>query len=83
MDIPCIESYLKAGEIKKDIKSQNKGPTIYLYIPKYELSCNLVKGDYFGFLNKDIFYEYSSYICTEDCDLGYINKKKYCISQFL
>ena len=76
MDIPCIESYLKAGEIKKDIKSQNKGPTIYLYIPKYELSCNLVKGDYFGFLNKDIFYEYSSYICTEDCDLGYINKNK-------
>ena len=76
MDIPCIESYLKVGEIKKDIKSQNKGPTIYLYIPKYELSCNLVKGDYFGFLNKDIFYEYSSYICTEDCDLGYINKNK-------
>ncbi len=76
MDLPSIESYLKVGEIKKDIKSQNKGPSIYLYIPKYELSCTLVKGDYFGYLNKDNSNEYCSYICTEDCDLGYINKDR-------
>ena len=76
-DIPSIQNYLDVGEIKKDIKSQiNKGPTIYLYIPKYELSCMLTKGDYFGFLTKDIFTEFSSYICLEDCDLGYINKNK-------
>lgn len=77
IDIPSIQNYLDVGKIKKDIKSQeNKGPTIYLYIPKYELSCTLSKGDYFGFLNKDIFNEYSSYICLEDCDLGFINKSK-------
>ena len=76
-EIPSIQNYLDVGEIKKDIKSQiNKGPTIYLYIPKYELSCALTKGDYFGFLTKDIFTEFSSYICLEDCDLGYINKNK-------
>ena len=77
IDIPSIQNYLDVGKIKKDIKSQeNKGPTIYLYIPKYELSCTLSKGDFFGFLNKDIFNEYSSYICLEDCDLGFINKSK-------
>jgi CRP-like cAMP-binding protein len=76
MDLPSIESYLKVGEIKKDIKSQNKGPSIYLYIPKYELSSTLSKGDYFGFLNKDNSNEYYSYICSEDCDLGFINKNK-------
>ena len=75
IEIPSIQNYLDVGEIKKKIKSHiNKGPTIYLYIPKYELSCILEKGDYFGFLNKDIYTEYSSYICLEDCDLGYINK---------
>ena len=77
IEIPSIQNYLDVGQIKKDIKSQiNKGPTIYLYIPKYELSCILTKGDYFGFLTKDIFTEFSSYICLEDCDLGYINKNK-------
>ena len=77
IDLPSIQNYLGVGEIKKDIKSPiNKGPTIYLYIPKYELSCTLTKGDYFGFLTKDIFTEFSSYICLEDCDLGYINKNK-------
>ena len=56
LDIPSIQNYLDVGEIKKKIKSLiNKGPTIFLYIPKYELSCNLEKGDYFGFLNKDIY----------------------------
>ena len=77
IEIPSIQNYLDVGAIKKDIKSQiNKGPTIYLYIPKYELSCTLNKGDYFGFLNKDMYSEYSSYICLEDCDLGFINKSK-------
>ena len=77
IEIPSIQNYLDVGEIKKDIKSPiNKGPTIYLYIPKYEISCTLSKGDYFGFLTKDIFTEFSSYICLEDCDLGYINKNK-------
>ena len=77
MDIPSIQNYLAVGEIKKDIKSKdNKGAKIYLYIPKYELSYCLSKGDYFGFLTKDIITEYSSYICVEDCDIGYINKNK-------
>ena len=76
-EIPSIKSYLMIGRINKDLKSHiNKGPTIYLYIPTYELSSTLSKGDYFGFLNKDIFSEYSSYICIEDCDIGYINKNK-------
>ena len=77
IDIPSIQNYLAVGEIKRDIKSQdNKGAKIYLYIPKYELSYCLLKGDYFGFLTKDIITEYSSYICVEDCDIGYINKNK-------
>ena len=77
IDIPSIQNYLDVGEIKKDVKSHNdKGPKIYLYIAKYELSCTLSKGDYFGFLTKDRFNEYSSYICLEDCDFGYINKNK-------
>ena len=29
-----------------------------------------------GFLNKDLYNEYSSYICLEDSDIGYINKEK-------
>ena len=74
-EIPSIQNYLDVGEIKKDIKSSvNKGPTIYLYIPKYELSSTITKGEFFGFLNKEELSEYSSYICLEDCDLGYINK---------
>ena len=77
IDIPSIQNYLDVGEIKIDLKNQNdKGPKIFFYIPKYELSCNLSKGDYFGFLTKDKFTEYSSYICLEDCDIGYINKNK-------
>ena len=76
-EIPSIQNYLDVGEIKKDIKSQiNKGPTIYLYIPKYELSRTLTEGDYFGYLTNDKFNEYSSYICIEDCDMGFINKSK-------
>lgn len=77
LDIPSIQNYLAVGEIKRDIKSQdNKGAKIYLYIPKYEISYSLSKGDYFGYLTKDIITEYSSYICVEDCDIGYINKNK-------
>ena len=77
LELPSIKSYLMVGNIHKDLKSQiNKGPTIDLYIPRYEFSSILSKGDYFGFLNRDNFSEYSSYICLEDCDIGYINKNK-------
>ena len=77
IEIPSIQNYCDVGEIKKNIKSSvNKGPTIYLYIPKYELSSVISKGDFFGFLNKEVLSEYSSYICLEDCDLGYINKNR-------
>ena len=77
MEIPSIKSYLMIGKIQKDLKRHiSKGPTIYLYIPRYELSSVLSKGDYFGFLNRDIVTEYSSYICIEDCDIGYINRNK-------
>ena len=78
-ELPSIDSYLNVNLILKDIKTQsnmNSPAKIFLYIPKYEKVSTLQKGDYINYLNFNTFSENYTYICKEDCDIAYLNKKE-------
>ena len=75
--INSIDNYLKIPQVKKHIKLFTDGikATPKLYIGKYVKNGYIVKGQTIGNLTQDLITDSSTYICSDNCDIAFINKK--------
>ena len=75
--INSIDNYLKISNLEKQKKIFTDGikASPKLYIGKYVKSGYIIKGQTIGNLTKDLITDSSTYICTDNCDIAFINKK--------
>ena len=78
IEIYSIDNYIKIATVKKHIKRFSDGiqATPKFYIGKYVRSGYILKGQAIGNLTKELINDNSTYICLDNCDIGFINKKK-------
>jgi hypothetical protein len=76
--IYSIQNYLKIASIKKNKRIETEGlkATPKLYLGRYVIAGYITKGQAIGNLTKELFNDNSTYICIDNCDIAYINKKK-------
>ena len=76
--IYSIENYMKISTIKKNkrIVSEGTKATPRLYLGRYVIAGYITKGQAIGNLTKELQNDKSTYICIDNCDIGYINKKQ-------
>ena len=75
--INSIDNYLKIPTFKKHIKLFTDGikATPKLYVGRYVKTGYITKGQTIGNLTKDLNTDSSTYICIDNCDIAFVNKK--------
>ena len=76
--IHSIHNYIKIASIKKNKRIFTDGikATPRLYIGRYEIAGFVIKGQAIGNLTNELCSDNSTYICMDNCDIVFINKKK-------
>ena len=76
--IYSIENYMKIALVKKNKKIVTEGikATPRFYLGRYVIAGYVTKGQHIGNLTKEIYNDNSTYICIDNCDIAFINKKK-------
>ena len=77
VEIYSIDNYIKIATVKKHLKKFSDGiqATPKLFIGRYEKSGYILKGQIIGNLTRELISDNSTYICIDNCDIGFINKK--------
>jgi hypothetical protein len=76
--ISSVDNYLKIFKISRNLKEFSNGikATPRFYIGRYEKAGYITKGMAIGSLNEQFSNDNSTYICTNNCDVVYLNKEE-------
>lgn len=76
--ISSVDNYLKIFKTTRNIKTFSNGikATPRFYIGRYEKAGYITKGMAIGTLTEELSSDNSTYICTNNCDIVYLNKKE-------
>jgi CRP-like cAMP-binding protein len=76
--IYSIENYMKIASVKKNKRFITEGikATPKFYLGRYVIAGYVRKGQHIGNLTKEIYNDSSTYICIDNCDIAFLNKKK-------
>lgn len=73
-----MDNYLKIFKISRNLKEFSNGikATPRFYIGRYEKAGYITKGMAIGSLNEQFSNDNSTYICTNNCDIVYLDKEE-------
>ena len=76
--ISSVDNYLKIFKISRNLKEFSNGikATPRFYIGRYEKAGYITKGMAIGSLNEQFSNDNSTYICTNNCDIVYLDKEE-------
>jgi len=76
--ISSVDNYLKIFKTSRNIKTFSNGikATPKFYIGRYEKAGYITKGMAIGTLTEKLSSDNSTYICTNNCDIVYLNKEE-------
>lgn len=76
--ISSVDNYLQIFKISRNIKTFSNGikATPKFYIGRYEKAGYITKGMAIGSLTEQFSSDNSTYICTNNCDIVYLNKEE-------
>ena len=78
VEINSLQNYIKIASVKKrqTIFTEGIKATPRLYLGRYVIVGYVKKGQAIGNLTKEHFIDNSTYVCIDNCDIAFINKKK-------